>query len=356
MSGVLAKLEYGWVHHRPHHRLLVDPAVRVEREAVVRHELEHLRLVNLARAAGCNRWFVSTDATHAAMAKAIQRDVEALRQQGLPADRLQPFIQQVTSGILTQFYNTPVDLLIETRILEAHPILEPLVYLSVKGQLEQGLQVAGDAHIRQHTPRAIFRASLAMNGAFAAWFEARWPRRTDLLTRYQRTDTWPLAQRLHAHWQASAGQWSAGAEYGWIDHWADALGLTGWYDWIDGNGAPATTPPPTPPTAGTSAPMTEAEQMAYLHYLLGAMEWLDQAGLARAREVAGEIAALGTGGLDLQGDRKYTLRSLPGKEFSGRQLVSYLYVCIKAIDPTVDPGIDLHEPYLRALELHRRPD
>lgn len=41
-----------------------------------------------------------------------------------------------------------------------------------------------------------------------------------------------------------------------------------------------------------------AEQFGYLHYLLGALEWLDQEGLARAREVAGEIAALGVGGID----------------------------------------------------------
>jgi hypothetical protein len=79
--------------------------------------------------------------------------------------------------------------------------------------------------------------------------------------------------------------------------------------------------------------------------------------VAQAQEAAAEIATLGSGGLDLHGDRKYTLRAIPGQEFSGRHLVSYLYVCLKAIDPTLDPGIDLHEPYLQALELHqsRRP-
>lgn len=353
VSGVLAKFEYGWVHNRPYHRLLVDPNPRVEREAFVRHELEHLRLVNLARAAHRNRWFVSTDDTQATMTKALHRDVGALRQRGLPPERLQPFIQQVTSGVLTQLYNTPVDLLIEARILEAHPALDTLVYLSVKAQLEQGLQAAEDPQIRQHTPRAIFRANVAMNGAFAAWFEARWPRRTDLPGRYQRMEAWPLAQRLYADWKASAAQWTPGAEYDWVDRWADLLGITGWYGWIDGNGAPAapSAPPPTKPE--TFTPMAEAEQMAYLHYLLGALEWLDREGLARAREVAAEIAALGTGGIDFQGDRTYTLRSLPGKEFSGRHVVSFLYVCLKAIDPTGDPGIDLLEPYLRALELHQ---
>ncbi|OGB96087.1 MAG: hypothetical protein A2Z31_00090 [candidate division NC10 bacterium RBG_16_65_8] len=99
--------------------------------------------------------------------------------------------------------------------------------------------------------------------------------------------------------------------------------------------------------------ISAAEHPAYKYYLLAALKWLDQEGLARAREVVAEIGALGTGGIDLHGDRTYTLRAMPGKEFSGRHLVSYLYVCLKAIDPTLDPGIDLHEPYLQALELHQ---
>ena len=221
----------------------------------------------------------------------------------------------------------------------------------------ENLDAAEDAQIRQHTPRAIFQANVAMNGAFACWFEEQWPRRTDLLGRFQRTEAWPLAERLYAQWQANAPQWTPGAEYGWIDSWAEVLGLTSWFVWRDDIAGPPSegSPPRTQEPEDRSEGIHEIEQMAYLHFLLSALEWLDREGLTRAREVAAEIAALGTGGIDLHGDRTYTLRSLPGKEFSGRHLVSYLYVCVKAIDPTVDPGIDLHRPYLWALELHRHP-
>jgi len=101
-------------------------------------------------------------------------------------------------------------------------------------QLElENLDAAEDAQIRQHTPRAIFQANVAMNGAFACWFEEQWPRRTDLLGRFQRTEAWPLAERLYAQWQANAPQWTPGAEYGWIDRWAEILGLTSWFVWRD---------------------------------------------------------------------------------------------------------------------------
>lgn len=356
LSGTLAKLEYGWVHDRPHHRLLVQPgSPAIAREHYVRHELEHLRLVNLARAARRNRWFTSTPENHATLMHAIQRDLDRMTHAGLPAEARTAFVTQITGGLLTQLYNVPVDLWIETRILSTHPVFRPLVYLSVKAQLEQGITAAENAEIRRLTPRAIFRANVAMNGAFALWFADRWPRRTDLVDRYRHTEPWPVAQRLYARWQAKAAAWSPGAEYEWVDDWADLLGLTGWYEWIDGNAA-ASQGQSEPDARAAESPgptIGAAEHPAYRYYLLAALQWLDEAGLARAREVAAEIAALGTHGLDLHGDRTYTLQTIPGKDFSGRHLVAYLYVCLKAIDPTLDPGIDLHEAYLQALELHR---
>lgn len=47
---------------------------------------------------------------------------------------------------------------------------------------------------------------------------------------------------------------------------------------------------------------------------------------------------------------KYTLKTLQG-QFSGLQLVSYLYVGMKKLAPDADPGIDLAREYAQALEL-----
>ena len=63
---------------------------------------------------------------------------------------------------------------------------------------------------------------------------------------------------------------------------------------------------------------------------------------------------LGRSGLDINSpDRKYTLRTLPG-EFSGLQLVAYMYVGYKQLDPNVDAGIDFSKEYSTALELFDR--
>ena len=47
---------------------------------------------------------------------------------------------------------------------------------------------------------------------------------------------------------------------------------------------------------------------------------------------------------------KYTLKTLPG-QFSGLQLVAYLYVGMKKLAPDADAGIDLAREYAQALEL-----
>jgi transposase-like protein len=112
---------------------------------------------------------------------------------------------------------------------------------------------------------------------------------------------------------------------------------------------------------GTPAPAPSAGQvMPATFYLLSSLECVEWEELKHAREVATEIAALGRQGMDLNDpERRYRLSTSPGKEFSDLHLVSLLYVCLKALDPTIDPGIDLHGPYLRALQLHqgrRKPE
>jgi hypothetical protein len=48
-----------------------------------------------------------------------------------------------------------------------------------------------------------------------------------------------------------------------------------------------------------------------------------------------------------------TLRFLPGEEFSGLQLLSIMYIGFKQVNPELDTGLALHEPYQQALALHK---
>ncbi len=71
----------------------------------------------------------------------------------------------------------------------------------------------------------------------------------------------------------------------------------------------------------------------------------------KLKPVTFEVAMLGRGGLDINSPvQKYTLKTIPGK-FSGLHLVSYMYVGLKQLDPSTDPGIDLAKEYEMAKQL-----
>ena len=74
-------------------------------------------------------------------------------------------------------------------------------------------------------------------------------------------------------------------------------------------------------------------------------------------QIVSEIAILGQSGLDYaSSEQKYRLVAVPGEPFSGLQLMCLMYVGFKDIQPTVDVGMDLREPYEMALKLHREGD
>lgn len=86
-------------------------------------------------------------------------------------------------------------------------------------------------------------------------------------------------------------------------------------------------------------------------YCLSALEKFKELGPEKTQMLVYEIAMLGRSGLDINNpDKKYRLKGLNG-EFSGLQLLSYMYVGLKQIDPQVDAGIDLEKEYNAALDM-----
>jgi hypothetical protein len=74
--------------------------------------------------------------------------------------------------------------------------------------------------------------------------------------------------------------------------------------------------------------------------------------LEKIKEIAFEVGLLGTEGIDYtKPDRRYSLKSLPGEHFTGLQMLVFMYVGFKKIDPTVNTGLDFEDAYQTALKL-----
>ena len=88
-----------------------------------------------------------------------------------------------------------------------------------------------------------------------------------------------------------------------------------------------------------------------MFYCLAALQFFKGKPLEEVKQVAFEIGMKGRQGLDINDpDKKYTINTMSGS-FTGLQLVSYMYVGFKIIDPSTDIGLDLSEEYKEALKL-----
>ena len=91
-----------------------------------------------------------------------------------------------------------------------------------------------------------------------------------------------------------------------------------------------------------------------MFYCLGALQFFKDKKPEQIRQIVFEIGMKGRKGLDIDNpDKKYTLDSMDGI-FTGLQLVSYMYVGFKMIDPVIDVGIDLSQEYEEALKLFNK--
>ena len=64
------------------------------------------------------------------------------------------------------------------------------------------------------------------------------------------------------------------------------------------------------------------------------------------KKVGFEIAMLGRQGIDpAKTDNKYYLEGIPGKEFTGLQLLAYMYAAFQVIDPFLDTGMNYKKEY-----------
>jgi len=88
-------------------------------------------------------------------------------------------------------------------------------------------------------------------------------------------------------------------------------------------------------------------------YCLGAIEYFKNYKIKDVQKISFEIALKGQSGLDVNNpNKKYNLNSMAG-EFSGLQLVCYMYVGFKTFAPEQDIGMDFSEEYNMAKKLFK---
>ena len=240
---------------------------------------------------------------------------------------------------------------IETLLHREMPALRHAQFVSLHRLADEALSATIHPEIRKLTPPKILRALTALNGAAALFVDDLTHGATDFWPKYQGLDGANLSPRLFQLWKERRDSLQHGDEYDLVDAFADILGLRGWYEWKPDPGTHEVTEAPV--KEGTTNPeLLREKHPAAVWFLLSALQRYAPMAVEQVRNIAFEIGLLGRSGLDYASpEKKYTLETIPGQMFSGLQLMCLMHAGFKRIQPDLDSGMNLDEPFLTALQL-----
>lgn len=351
LEGISATTQMSWNYARDHHVIRYRDRIPAVTPYILAHEMEHIVLVHMAREVGRDRSFTTTQATREQFIRSVADNVYRLRRMGYPDDAIAQMTNTMVHGLANQLFNFPIDMLIDYRLSRNCPELRNSQFVSLHLlYYEETIPVLTSPEIKATTPKQIYRANIAMNCAAALFVDHLYQGKTDYSGAYRQSNVYSKGEKLFDLWQQTAKYFEPGYEYELVDQFAQVLGLQGLYQWK------TVQPPSSAEDDGgvTNAEVLESKESASTMYCLDALQRYEKMSKEEIMDVAAEIAMIGKNGIDYSSpDHQYTLNSAPGKQFSGLHLLCLMYVGFKLVDPSLDVGVDLSEPYRMALALHK---
>lgn len=146
---------------------------------------------------------------------------------GLPNGARQRLARLFVDGLITQVTSVPADCRIDGWLYAAIPVLRHEERLALGSMLELYSE-SSRPRIKSSTPPAIYRASNAMNGAFARNAAGLFPDLQEHALRYEE-EFGELVDVLSAHLNGEDGGHVSDVRT--ADAWAKELGLSELYEW-----------------------------------------------------------------------------------------------------------------------------
>ncbi len=310
------------------------------------HELEHITLEFEARNAGKSKLFVTTNATVEKALQSLGDDKYKLRQTGIPSDEANRLTLEWVSGLTNQLFNCPLDMVIEYRLFHRYPHIRPFQFVSLYSTQQENAAVLTSEDVQKLTPRKIYQANVAMNTSYALFADWLYKGKTEYTKLYKASNVFATGDKLFHVWLDMYKDIGAADEYKLVGKFAEILRLREWFEFRDD------VPMKEHPQGTTNPELLKLKEPATVMYLMNALERFEHMTSEEIKSIAFEIGTLGTAGIDFtKADRRYSLKSIPQEQFSGLQLLSFMYVGFKKIDPNLDTGLDFKDAYEAALKL-----
>jgi hypothetical protein len=287
---------------------------------------------------------------------------------GLDERRMDAFLQQIFDGINLQIYNAPIDLFIEQRLYDRYPRLRPIQFLSLMNLLEDAIAGANNKAAKQISPKFVRDANITLS--FTHIFQFKTLFGIDLAGQIREPILEKKARGIYQEYLRMKEDKEPGEEYDLIEWWAEDIKLRPYFNLVSEKTVPAKSTSTTPPfylpedliaeleadpfnldaeRAFQDAEMqkfvkTQQKQnlnMAVVMYMADAMQYFADLTKEKIREIGFEIAHLGRFGINPEKEETYNLSSIPGRTFTGWQLLAYMYVSWSVFEPGMEKELQL---------------
>ena len=371
--NVHAKMEYAPLHAAKEHVIRYNPEKDFVEHLFI-HEMMHLKMSQQATKANRGKAVVSSEATKVAFKKRCLGFMKK-KHSHIPAQELDKVIVGLADGLGLQLMNCPLDLMVEHMIYTDYPIVRPIQMLSLFHMEQDNINAVKQTAQNGFFPKEIVYANKVMNLVTSMHFKDIYG--INLIGQYHPTkQELEHAKDLYEEFKAYLDTYKAGDEYEMLEYFVQSFNMEDLVDIINESQV----------TAGMKADLSmksdlkdlaegalseedadaanaqfamnhqdgadPTETMMMSMYMLGAMEHFDSLEPQDVHRIAIEIAMVGVTGINPK--KKYSIKSLPGKEFGGYQFLAYYYVSwARAIPEKLDKlGLPFSKAYESALQMY----
>ena len=370
---VHAKLEYAPLHAAKVHVIRYNPEKDFVEHLFI-HEMMHLKMNQQATKAKRAKAVISSEQTRAAFRKRYLNYMRNVHKH-IPIAELNKVIYDLADGLGLQLMNCPLDLFVEHMIYTDYKIARPIQLLSLFHMEQDNINSVKQAASNGFFPKEVVHANKVMNIVTSMHFKDIYG--INLIGQYRPTkQEYAQALDLYEEFKAYLDSQNAGDEYEMMEYFVQSFDMEDLIEIINesqvtGGMKADLSFESDLKELGNSAPSTEdveisnglfaqrhkdgadlAETMMMSMYMLGAMEYFDSLDLHDVHRIALEIAMVGVTGIDPK--KKYSIKSIPEKEFGGYELLAYYYVSwARAIPEKLDKlGLPFSKAYESAMQLY----
>ena len=371
--SVHAKMEYAPLHAAKEHVIRYNPEKDFVEHLFI-HEMMHLKMNQQATKANRAKAIISSEVTRTAFKMRYQKFMQK-KHSHIPTTELNKIIYGLADGLGLQLMNCPLDLLVEHKIYTEYKIARPIQMLSLFHMEQDNINAVKQAASNGFFPKEIVYANKVMNLVTSLHFKDIYG--INLIGQYRPTkQELDHANDLYEEFKAYLNTFKAGDEYEMLEYFVESFNMEDLVEIVDEKHV----------TAGMKADLSmkndlkdladdalseedvdvanaqfalnhqdgadPTETMMMSMYMLGAMEYFDTIEQRDVHRIALEIAMVGVTGIDPK--KKYSIKSIPDKEFGGYQFLAYYYVSwARAIPEKLDHlGLPFSKAYESALSMY----